>query len=168
MGFAFNSSMSPLTAILLLLFAVFVIGIVLLERQKKRPAAPIVALPDWAAESLVSGQEESVSLKAKVLALDKKMELSAVRLQRLEGIVANLPLSRLEKEFDVQKLEQKVERLVDFRNQAEIELRALQDALALPKKSASLDWNKTESRSFDEKIRALAFNSKTTKKNSKK
>lgn len=172
--------MEPLTLLLLCLIAVFAIGLIALNKIKPKAASSpavvrqttvvheSVALNDFAASSAYVQSEQNVSFSAKIAMLSKKTDLMQERLVRIEGILAKLPLDSLKSQFDFSKLEAKVDRLVESRDDIRIELEALREQMssqqALDRVTQKVAAQEQQTKSFEERLHALAFNRKTPQK----
>ncbi|MFH0955140.1 MAG: hypothetical protein V1777_03480 [Candidatus Micrarchaeota archaeon] len=162
--------MGPLTLALLVLIVLLVMGIVALNRLKpvKPQVRQSIALSDFVVSSAIAKDEQTVFFQSKIAMLDKKTELLQGRLVRIENIVAALPVDRLKKEFDVSKLEAKVERLVESRDELRIEVEALNKKMEslerLNSAAQKIGGREKQTQSFEERLHALAFNRRSMPK----
>ncbi|GEM_PF-2095428 len=122
--------------------------------------------------SIGSIAERQLLIDARLNALDTKVLMAHERLQNIESIVSKNPGQSSGEQpanqfgVDVLALKGKVDRLLDFKANAEIELAAIKDALRekgilkpLEKPKAS---NQAETE-FDQKARAIVFQAATRK-----
>ncbi|MBS3061529.1 MAG: hypothetical protein J4215_03020 [Candidatus Diapherotrites archaeon] len=109
---------------------------------------------DYAASMTVL-QDPDVAA-ANLLAINHKIGLLNERVTRTETILSQIPLDALQQRFDLADFLRKIERLTEFRNNAEIEIVAMRDALV----AKGILKPKVSSPELDREISARVFNSK--------
>ncbi len=158
--------MDPLTLGLIAATAVLIIGNAALEATKSdkkgipKKEVRTTALTTQNTQPLSSNSATTPELTlAHLTAANQKIMLINDRLHRVESILAQIPLDALKQRFDLIELQNKIERLTEFKQSAEIELVAIRDALAekgiLRKKE-----NNSDSNWLEREIKSRVFNSK--------
>jgi len=144
--------MDPFTAGLIVLIAVFGVGNVglIATKPKKKEvfsdysmSVEVLRNPDVAAANMV--------------AVNNKIGLLSERLSRAEGILMQIPLDSLQQRFDLKDIQSKIDRLLDFKSNAEIEIVAMRDALV---SKGMLKPKPSNSPLMENEIRARVFNSR--------
>lgn len=144
-----------LTVILAILAFLFVAAIVVLERTKpKKPvviAQPVLeAAPDF--EPAVGGRLQ---------AAEQKIVLAHQRIQRIENILAKIPLESLEQRLDVTELQQTVEKLVEFQKHALAKIAVMEQRL---EKERSAPNNRTGEKQLDALEKEIRAQDQTLKR----
>lgn len=142
------------------LAALFGLGILVLEWSRPKPDSK--SQKSLVAQKGVLLSAGSFDLPAvssgHLIALNQKTLFLTERVSRVESILAQIPLDALKNRFDLADLEQKVDRLSVSRNEFEIELVAIRDALVakgiLKPKSLS-----THAGFLEEEVKNRIFNS---------
>jgi hypothetical protein len=115
--------MDDLVLGLLALIALFGAGIVLLELTKpKRKAVSAQA-------SAAAVSSDAALLSAGLVAVNQKIALLSEQVGRHESILARIPLDAFSERLDTAELKTRVDRLFEFKSNAEIEIVAMRDAL---------------------------------------
>lgn len=153
--------------------------IVVLEwgRPRKEKAVPNSAgASALASASEAAALEQEPVLQARITALEQKSILAHQRIQRIENILAKIPLDNLGQQLDTVELQKKVERLIEFKNETRIQVAALEQKLEQQKNKApneaerqlavlerELEQQNKSLKQLEEKIPVLANNRKQKK-----
>lgn len=86
-------------------------------------------------------------MQARMQAIEQKTTMAHDRIQRIERIVQSLPVEQLNKALDLKELEQKVERLNEFKNTVHVRVTLLEEELQKQKKM--LKEQETEHKTID-------------------
>ncbi|MDO8625099.1 MAG: hypothetical protein Q7R47_03375 [Candidatus Diapherotrites archaeon] len=133
------------------IIVLFLLGNLALEltKPKRRFSTTVVSTQVLSDPSVVT---------ASLLALHNKIALLSDQVNQHESILVQIPVSALKERFDTSDLQQRVDRLYDFKNNAEIEIVAMRDALIakglLKSKSNTID------QAMESEIKARVFNSR--------
>ncbi len=164
-----------------LIVAGFVLLLIIAILEWRRPAKAKAVLNSASAsatqpESEKAALEQEPALQARITALEQKSLLAHQRIQRIENILSKIPLDNLGQQLDTVELQQKMGRLIEFKNEIRIQMAALEQRLEQQQsKSPSgaekqldalereLEQQNKSLKQLEEKIPVIASNQKRKK-----
>ncbi len=171
--------MQILTFWLIVTGFVLLLIISILEWSRPRKAKAVLNSASASAIALASeatALEQQPVLQARITALEQKSLLAHQRIQRIENILSKIPLDNLGQQLDTVELQQKMGRLIEFKNEIHIQMAALEQRLEQQQsKSPSgaekqldalereLEQQNKSLKQLEEKIPVIASNQKRKK-----
>lgn len=152
--------MQPLTFWLAVVAFILLLGVSILEWSRPRKTKTMAPAPASPATAPVTSTDWMPQLHARLSALEQKSVMMHERIQRIENILTKIPLDKLEQQLDSIELSKKVERLIEFKNEARIQLAALEERMLEQKnkplaEEQQLDSLERELKEQDKSLREL-------------